>query len=974
MRGKRQPGVGASLGYGMMMLVLFLTSTVLIGTSVQMLLGNSSSSYLGTYSQDSAAATEVAQSGMEAVLSDIQSKINAGTLVTTSYTYNSVNITMPTDPSSLGGGTTTIGSYSATVTAARGNTYLVQVTANVNTSTVSYSKLLTLSRNGNLVDVLTGGGANAAYSVRKLRSAYNGSAIRVRRSSDNTEQDIGFDGNGNLDVASLKTFLSASTLPVDSVGSAAVAFGMRKLRTAYTGYCLKVRRSSDSATQDIGFTSAGDLDVTALLNFVGTGTGYVTTWYDQSGNARNATQATTTYQPTIVTSGVLNTLNNRPIMTFDGVDDTLTFSNALYNDITIMAVYNAITGTNSPGSLAFSENNLISADVAYVANDYMIGIDTSGNVNAMVGNPDTNSGSYAASPGSPGDNKLHWMAFTRTQSTAVYSVYTDSGSYSDTNGNTASLNANSQINIGFSCGSNCGNGHDSLSEVLGYSSVLSESNRQLLERNEGWYYNLYPIYQSVGGPLDTATSALPCYGLRKLRSAYGGYAIRVRRSSDNTTQDIGFDTNGNLDVASLKTFVGAGSGYVTIWYDQSTNGTQRNATQATNANQPRIVNAGVLDTQNGRPSLYFAIGNSLATSAFSAYGSAYHVQAIAKVVTDYITGGASNALVSKVNSNLPNPFDFYTDKHYIGNGVNFQNSYITNTVLYDSTQPYSVWSYDGSTSSFHVWHNGVLNASGTPYGGYCADSSNALTIGVRVDGSNKLNGYIGEVLTYSSQITTANRLALERNQLQYFATPLPAAYVTKWYDQSGNGNDAVQTNPMFQPTLMISPSGSNTTVPTVMFNGGQYLASSTGHPTTSDYSKAAVFSYFNNSNGSNNIISSNGASGRGSFVINGTYANLVHNLYTFATNTWSLSFNQPYSLIVTYVESSKTGTIYALNTSVGSSASSYSATTTPISLGTANYANYLYGNISEAIVFPRVLSAADRTAIYTDEQNYFSSQ
>ena len=91
MRGKRQPGVGASLGYGMMMLVLFLTSTVLIGTSVQMLLGNSSSSYLGTYSQDSAAATEVAQSGMEAVLSDIQSKINGGTSVTTSYTYNSVH-------------------------------------------------------------------------------------------------------------------------------------------------------------------------------------------------------------------------------------------------------------------------------------------------------------------------------------------------------------------------------------------------------------------------------------------------------------------------------------------------------------------------------------------------------------------------------------------------------------------------------------------------------------------------------------------------------------------------------------------------------------------------------------------------------------------------------------------------------------------------------------------------------------------
>lgn len=41
----------------------------------------------------------------------------------------------------------------------------------------------------------------AAWSIgRKLRNAYAGSAIRLRRSSDGTEQDIGFDSNGDLDV------------------------------------------------------------------------------------------------------------------------------------------------------------------------------------------------------------------------------------------------------------------------------------------------------------------------------------------------------------------------------------------------------------------------------------------------------------------------------------------------------------------------------------------------------------------------------------------------------------------------------------------------------------------------------------------------------------------------------------------------------------------------------------------------------
>jgi len=38
-------------------------------------------------------------------------------------------------------------------------------------------------------------GATVAYSLRKLRTAYSGSAIRVRRSSDNTEQDFGFDSS-----------------------------------------------------------------------------------------------------------------------------------------------------------------------------------------------------------------------------------------------------------------------------------------------------------------------------------------------------------------------------------------------------------------------------------------------------------------------------------------------------------------------------------------------------------------------------------------------------------------------------------------------------------------------------------------------------------------------------------------------------------------------------------------------------------
>ncbi len=51
--------------------------------------------------------------------------------------------------------------------------------------------------------------ANAAYSLRKLDSAYAGSAIRVRRDFDDTEQDIGFNGSGNLDTTALQSFVPA---------------------------------------------------------------------------------------------------------------------------------------------------------------------------------------------------------------------------------------------------------------------------------------------------------------------------------------------------------------------------------------------------------------------------------------------------------------------------------------------------------------------------------------------------------------------------------------------------------------------------------------------------------------------------------------------------------------------------------------------------------------------------------------------
>ena len=109
--------------------------------------------------------------------------------------------------------------------------------------------------------------------------------------------------------------------------------------------------------------------------------------------------------------------------------------------------------------------------------------------------------------------------------------------------------------------------------------------------------------------LDTYGGAATAYSLRKLSSTYAGFAIRVRRSSDNTEQNIGFDGSGNLDTTALLAFVGSGDGFVTTWYDQST--AVKTMIQPTATSQPTIVSAGSLISRNGKPIIKFNSTNHL---------------------------------------------------------------------------------------------------------------------------------------------------------------------------------------------------------------------------------------------------------------------------------------------------------------------------------------------------------------------------
>jgi hypothetical protein len=125
--------------------------------------------------------------------------------------------------------------------------------------------------------------------------------------------------------------------------------------------------------------------------------------------------------------------------------------------------------------------------------------------------------------------------------------------------------------------------------------------------------------------LDAVSNIYCAYGLRKLRSAYAGQCVKVRRSSDNTTQDIGF-VNGELDQASFNAFIGAGTGYVDTWYDQGTSA--YNLTQATTANQPQLIMSGI----NGLPStLWNGTNQVLIKTGMTASGTTLSADAVAQI-------------------------------------------------------------------------------------------------------------------------------------------------------------------------------------------------------------------------------------------------------------------------------------------------------------------------------------------------------
>lgn len=245
------------------------------------------------------------------------------------------------------------------------------------------------------------------------------------------------------------------------------------------------------------------------------------------------------------------------------------------------------------------------------------------------------------------------------------------------------------------------------------------------------------------GPGNVVPSALAWYGLRAYSAATaGGNAVRLIRASDSTQQDFVTLANGNLDIASIATFLAATTGKVVTWYDQTGNG--RHVTQATDANRPDYA-AAVLGSL---PAVQFTAastqslvsGNLTLSQPLSISMVANRTTASAaycRLGGDSVSGNSSTNILADAGNTI------------VG---------VTTINAFHATQ---VW-LNGVSSQFYI--DGSLTPASPADAGTNGTGGQPITIGL--SGASAFSGYIAEWGIWNSAFT--GNSTLNSNQRAYW--------------------------------------------------------------------------------------------------------------------------------------------------------------------------------------------------------------
>ena len=279
-----------------------------------------------------------------------------------------------------------------------------------------------------------------------VRNATSNLILRIARSGAGTYEDatIAVPASSSWQRISVsRTFLNAQTgVRFDITMSG----GTADLSVELWGAQLEMNTSATAYQRvDAAWSATRD------------GNGFVTTWYDQSGNGRNAAQTTAANQPLIVSAGVVNTVNVRPSPLFNGTDH--------FMDVSAPIALGCIsTVLNSLDGATFSDFDGIFCGQTTANWD---GTGAAATVRAMNAS------------GTPRVNGISTTDFSPLSALKV-------------------LSTNASVTAAESTGWRMGQDrtlttrrwNGNIAEVVAFSDILSADNISTIERNQGRYYGI----------------------------------------------------------------------------------------------------------------------------------------------------------------------------------------------------------------------------------------------------------------------------------------------------------------------------------------------------------------------------------------------------------------------------------------------------------------------------------------------------
>lgn len=339
--------------------------------------------------------------------------------------------------------------------------------------------------------------------------------------------------------------------------------------------------------------------------------------------------------------------------------------------------------------------------------------------------------------------------------------------------------------------------------------------------------------------LDKYPDAAAAYSFRKLRSAYLGPAIRVRSEASGFPEiDVYFDSQGNLDTATLLDFAGSSSVRIKKWYDQSGNG--NDLEQTTNEQQARIVAGGTLQTDDDGnvyancSDAQYSLGTAveqpftaLAVAELGTYNRLFFSPLWSPTnVVNRANFGAELLGLSAWNANEKNLYGVLANgasselrlNGLQDNAGNLGTTDLSSsTKIFTQTQPSSagaprayemvIWESDQSANfdpiekdmGSHYKTQGMedaplLDAYGGAHAAYSLRKLNSDYTGAAVRiarDSDLAEQDIG--FDADGNLDTAAAIAF---------CPSQYGRIKKWYDQSGNDNDITQSSQAGQPILV----------------------------------------------------------------------------------------------------------------------------------------------------------------------------